>query len=122
MKCKIIQEKYLFFRLPVFILNHSINDLFHFLSEIGWIRRELLSRRPATLFLLFAVIVFVPATSAGGRGGGTDIHISLALAGGFLLTHLLFDLLQGTLFYGLQIRAAVSQPGTMKSKRDNSTL
>ena len=86
----------------VFVFDDSINDLLHFLGEIGRIGRQLFGRRPATLLLRFAVIVFVPAASAGGRGGAAGIHVPLAFARGLFLPHLLFDLLQGALFYGLE--------------------
>lgn len=95
--------------LPVLIFNHSIHDLLHFFGEVGGVWGELFGGRPAALFLLFAIIIFVPAAGAGSRGGRANVNISLAFAGRFLLTNLLLDLLQRTLLYSLR-RGATEQP------------
>lgn len=92
------------FLLPVFVLDDSVHDLLHLLGQGGRVGGELLSGRSASLPLPLAVLVFVSSSSSPrGRGGPWEVQVavSLPLAGGLLVAHLLLHLLQRALLYGL---------------------
>lgn len=71
---------------PIFVVYHSINDSIHLFCQFGWVRWQLLCRRPASSFLCFLSILFPRIL----------IHISSSLP--FFKPHFLFHLFQIAVF------------------------
>lgn len=81
---------------PVLIFDDGINDLLHLLGEGHRVGRELLSRWATAFLRLLHLLVLLPPSAAAGAGcsrAAIVVAISLALPGGLLVTHFLFNVL-----------------------------
>lgn len=81
---------------PILILDDSIHNLLHLLSEGQRVGRELLSGRATTFLRFLHLLVLLPPSPAAGAGRGRPavmVAVSLALSGCLFVTHFLFDVL-----------------------------
>lgn len=105
------QKKHVLLRLnsvmfsPILVFDDGVDDLLHLLGEGQRVRGKFLSRRAAAfLRLLHLLVLLAPSPAAGARRGraAVVVAVSLALPGRLLVTHLLLDVLQISLFDGLR--------------------